>query len=290
MSSSSHQPLKLQDVVPRVPKVAAVINSGTGQKQAGLQLKENGRFLSAHVLMSANKKAPFRFCVGDPAARSSVWRVFAGPNASDVYILIRSSADLHKISLHESGDFRYQLIGMTRDEADRADLAIVSLSGEYGDSGGRILHQWTRPEPSSDGWTEGFRLVIPAGDLMPGPAGPKDLGDVEWIPAPSDGRAVEIRGFFVSPGEGEMDLSGLVRETGVFSFLGGFKLPNEQVFVLFSSTVTLQQSDLEMLEDMRKNCREKAHPGFDWSPEKGSRILAYPSDESGFPTFIDARA
>ncbi|VXB67451.1 hypothetical protein ARTHRO9V_1640056 [Arthrobacter sp. 9V] len=290
MSSPSHQALELQQIVQQVPKVTAVINSGAGKHQAGLQLREDGRFLFAHVLSSASGKTPFRFCVGDPTARSSVWRVFAGRNASDVYIAIRSSASLHKISLHESGDFRYQLIGMTQDEVNRPDFAIVTLSDEDDKDSGRILHQWTRPESSPEGWTEGFRLIIPGDDLMPGPAGKKDLGDVEWIPAPSDGRAVEVRGYFVDPGMGEMDLSSLVGEVGIFSFLGGFKLKNEQVFVVFSSTVTLLEWELETLKEMREKGRANAHPEFDWSKEKGSRILAYPSDETGFPTFIDAKA
>ncbi|MGO4651133.1 hypothetical protein AB4068_05525 [Arthrobacter sp. 2RAF22] len=179
---------------------------------------------------------------------------------------------------------------MTQDEVDRVDLAIVSLNGKDEGNDTRILHQWTRPEPSSQGWIDGFRLVIPADDLMPGPASLKDLGDVDWIPAPSAGRAIAVRGYFVTPGKGEMDLGDLVRETGAFSFLGGFKLRNGQVFVLFSSTVTLLQQELKMLEDMRAEGRAKAHPGFDWSRDNGSRILAYPSDEKGCPTFIDAKA
>lgn len=286
----SHQPLRLEDVLPHVPKVTAVVNSGKDQLKAGLQIWENGRFLHAHVMSMSSKKETFRFCVGEPAARSSVWRVFAGQNASDVYISIRSSAGLHKISLHESGDFRYQLINMIQEDLDRADLAIVSLSDDVGEKTGRIIHQWVRPEPSSEGWIEGFRLVVPADDLQPGPSGKKDIGDVEWIPAPDAGRAVAVRGFLVNPGQGEVDLSGLVREKGVFSFLGGFKLPNGQAFVSFSATVTLLQREVEALGDMRKKSRERTRPGFDWSPGKGPRILAFLSDESGFPTFIDARA
>ncbi|TPV48578.1 lamin tail domain-containing protein [Pseudarthrobacter phenanthrenivorans] len=289
MQDTRHS-LRLQDIMPRVPKVTAVVNSGKGQPKAGLQIWENARFLHSHVISAANKNEAFRFCVGEPSARSSVWRVFAGQNASDVYIAIRSSAGLHKISLHESGDFRYQLIGMVQEDLDRPDLAVVSLSEDVEEKTGRIIHQWVRPEPSPEGWTEGFRLVIPADDLQPGPSGKKDIGDVEWIPAPDAGRAVAVRGFLVNPGRGEFDLSGLVRETGVFSFLGGFKLPSGQAFVLFSATVTLLETEVVALNDMRKESRERTHPEFDWSPGKGPRILAFPSDDAGFPTFIDARA
>lgn len=286
----THQPLRLQDILPRVPKITAVVNSGKDQLQAGLQIRENGRFLHSHILSMAGKKEAFRFCVGEPAARSSVWRVFAGQNASDVYISIRSSAGLHKISLHESGDFRYQLINMVQEDLERSDLAVVFLSEDAEEKTGRIIHRWVRPQPSPEGWIESFRLVIPADDLQLGPSGKKDIGDVEWIPAPAAGRAVAVRGYLVDPGLGEVNLSGLVREEGVFSFLGGFKLPNGQAFVLFSATVTLLQPEVEALDDMRKQSREKTGPDFDWSPRKGPRLLAFPSDESGFPTFIDARA
>lgn len=276
----------------QMPKFTAVVNSGKDQPKAGLQIMKDGAFMEARILGMASKKEAFRFCVGTPAARSSVWRVFAGRNASDVYIAIRSSAGLHKISLHESGDFRYQLIGMVQEDMDRDDFAIVSLvdEGEESAKTGRILHRWVRPDPNPEGWTECFRLVIPADDLMRGPAGPKDIGGVEWIPTPDPGRAVAVRGFLVDPGQGEADFSELVREEGIFSYLGGFKLPSGQVFILFSATVTLRVSENQILKDTRKAGRDKAHPGFDWAEEEGPRILAYPADESGFPTFIDARA
>jgi hypothetical protein len=120
--------------------------------------------------------------------------VFANRASSDVYMGIRSSADLHKISLHESGDFRYQLIGMTQETLDRPDLAFFSTSG--GDGGrGRILHKWPRPEPGPHGRIDCLNIVVPAEDLQRGPAGPRDLKDVVWIPAPPKGRAVEVKGF-----------------------------------------------------------------------------------------------
>lgn len=124
VSETPSQHLSLKRNLRRRPRVTVAVNSGKALKQAGIQIKVDGKILSAHILQFANKKKPLRFCVGHPSARSSYWSAFANKATSDVYIGIRSSANLHKISLHESGDFRYQLIGMTQDTLDRPDLAF----------------------------------------------------------------------------------------------------------------------------------------------------------------------
>lgn len=264
-----------------------MVNSGQELKDAGIQVKADGKILSAHILPFANKKRPLRFCVGHPKARSSYWSAFANKATSDVYMGIRSSAGLHKISLHESGDFRYQLIGMTQDSLDRPDLAFYS--DNEGD-GGRILHQWHRPEPGPHGWTECLSIVVPGEDLQRGPASPKDLKDVVWIPAPSTGKAVEVRAFLVQPGRGEFSLEGAVQEGYAFSLLGGFKLADGQVFVRLSATADLHPKEAMMLDQWREKSRVVVHAGFDWSTENHPRMLALAVGRDGHPTFFDARA
>jgi hypothetical protein len=281
-----HQ-LSLKGTLDRQPRVTVVVNSGPALKEAGIQIKVDGKILSAHILPFANKKKPLRFCVGHPDARSSYWTAFANKATSDVYIGIRSSADLHKISLHQSGDFRYQLIGMTQDTLDRPDLAFYS--SDEGD-GGRILHQWRRPEPGPHGWIECLSIVVPAEDLQRGPASPRDLKDIVWIPAPPTGKAVEVRGFLVRPRRGEFSLDRAVREGYMFSLLGGFKLADGQVFVLLSATSDLHPEEASMMDQWREKSRRLVHDGFDWSPENHPRMLAFAAGPDGYPTFFDARA
>jgi hypothetical protein len=231
MSATQPSERSKRNILRRPTRITAVVNSGPALTEAGIQIKSDGKILSAHILPFANKRKPLRFCVGEPNARSSFWSAFANRGSDDVYVGIRSSAHLHKISLHESGDFRYQLIGMSQETLDRPDLAFFSTSS---DGTGRILHKWDRPQAGPQGWTDCLSIVVPAEDLECGPAGPKDLKDVVWIPSPPKGRAVEIKGFLVQPSKGELDLHALVREDGGFSLLGGFKLAGGQVFVLIS--------------------------------------------------------
>lgn len=271
----------------RRPRITAVVNSGPDVMEAGVQIKANGGLLSAHILPYTNKKEPLRFCVGQPSARSSFWSAFANRGSDDVYIAIRSSAHLHKISLHASGDFRYQLIGMTQETLDQPNLAFVSTSNS---GNGRILHRWNRPEASPDGWTDCMSIMVPAADLEAGPARPKDLKDVVWIPSPSQGRATQIRGFLVNPNRGEHDLSPLIPEDGGFSLIGGFKLAGGQVFVMLSATLTPTPNETATLEGFRRNSRSKVHANFDWAPSNHPRALAFAVGSSNYPTFFDLRA
>lgn len=286
MSETSLHQLSFKKNLRRQPRVTFVVNSGQELKEAGIQIKVDGKFLTARILPFANKKKPLRFCVGHPNARSSYWSAFANKATSDVYIGIRSSADLHKISLHASGDFRYQLIGMTQDTLDRPDLAFYADEGD----GGRILHQWLRPEPGMHGWIDCLSIVVPAEDLQRGPASPKDLKDVVWIPAPSPDKVVEVRGFLVQPGKGEFSLDGVVLEGYPLTLIGGFKLADGQVFVLVAATTDWHPEEASMMDRWREKSRSVVHPGFDWSPENHPRMLAFAAASNGYPTFFDARA
>jgi hypothetical protein len=71
-----HQ-LSLKGTLDRQPRVTVAVNSGPALQEAGIQIKVDGKILSAHILPFANKKKPLRFCVGHPNARSSYWTAFA---------------------------------------------------------------------------------------------------------------------------------------------------------------------------------------------------------------------
>jgi hypothetical protein len=147
-------------------RVTAAVYSGRGLKQASLQIRVAGRIESVHVLEFANKKESSRFCVGDPSSHSSVWGAFANRTKSDVYVAIRSSASLHKISLYESGDYRHQLIEMTRETLQRPDLSFHDVL--EGNGSGRILHQWKRQPPVQAGWVDCMGISVPTKDLLAG--------------------------------------------------------------------------------------------------------------------------
>jgi hypothetical protein len=73
----------------------------------------------------AHPNKPIRFAVGQPGERSTVWRLWANSNKSDVYLGSRKSADIFKISLHESEDWRQQWVNR-----DRKDVIYSPIGGE----------------------------------------------------------------------------------------------------------------------------------------------------------------
>lgn len=203
-------------------RVTAVVHAGPNSSRAGLQIKIDGRAQQGFLLSLPNKKKPIRFCVGNRQRRSSVWNAWANRTASDVYIAIRSSANLHKFSLHESGDFRHQLIGMTKETLTRTDLALASTSD---DEHGRILHRWRRPEANSVGWIDCMSILIPAEELQSGPLTAREAQEAVWVPSPAEGYAIDVRAFLVHPGQGEFELTGAMNEAGPLSVRGASGCP-----------------------------------------------------------------
>ena len=106
----------------------------------------------------------FCFAVGEPdGPGSAIWAVQAPTNKRDVYIAGFGIGGIQKVSLHRSGDWRYQ---WTSEQA-----AKPGLSGK-----GRIIEQWTRPSEALPGWTEAFQIWIPNDELT----------TYAGIPAPTD--------------------------------------------------------------------------------------------------------
>jgi len=270
--------------VPR-QRVTAAVHSAPSSGRAGLQIRVNGEIRSGHILSLANKKKPLRVCVAGLEGRSSVWNVWANKSASDVYIAIRSSASLHKISLHESGDFRYQLIGMTTETLKRPDLAFTSLVDH---DGGRILHQWRRPEPDSSGWVSCMSIIIHSSELQQ--HGVDNPEKITWLSPPPAGHAVEIQGFLVDPGKGEFHLTGAMTDAGPVTAIGGFKLPNGHVFVMLSAVIPSTPQDLKSIRRAQRHGRLGAPSHFDWSAKNAPRMLMIATASDACPAFVDARA
>lgn len=112
-----------------------------------------------------------RVAVGRPGRRSSVWRVWANPNKSDVYVAARVLAGTQKFSLHESGDWRNQWV--TKEQAKR-----------FTSTENRVMDQWPRPPAQPGGWTMGLTIWVPSDDLLDVTDDQQPLAGVSWIPEP----------------------------------------------------------------------------------------------------------
>lgn len=131
---------------------------------ASLQFRVNGALVSTSVFQAAHPNRPIRLTVGKPGARSSIWRIWANPGSSDIYIASRHTAGHHKISLHQSGDYRYQLINFDTLNQQLSDFEVVGERPE-----GRMLGSWRRPQPQPHGWTDAMRIVVPSSELFETP-------------------------------------------------------------------------------------------------------------------------
>ena len=125
-----------------------------------------------------------RVIVGDEAGgpRSSLWRVWTGRHTSDVYLGARPIAGAVRVSLHESGKWRFAFTKehqfgpkpLIRPDEDRAKF------------------KWDRPPEVFPGLTRAFVISVPSSELME-PAGPPELQrPAIWLPIPPPNHQVEI--------------------------------------------------------------------------------------------------
>ncbi len=126
-------------------------------------------------------------------ARSTVWRVWANRTSSDVYVAARVLAGVNKISLHESGDWRYQWV--RPEPAER-----------YAPGQGRLIGRWPRPPAVGAGWTRGLAIWVPEPDLVPIPDDTEDGQGVTWIPKPPRGKVATFQVVVAKPNLGIVQL------------------------------------------------------------------------------------
>jgi hypothetical protein len=73
-----------------------------------LQMRDNHG--NAERVVLPGPGGEIRVVVGEPGKQSGAWKIWAGPNKSDVYLGLRAVLGHQKWSLHESGDWRYQWV------------------------------------------------------------------------------------------------------------------------------------------------------------------------------------
>jgi hypothetical protein len=196
------------------PLIAAVTDSDSGPGADVLFVTGTGDARS-FTLGPANPKKPLRFAVGRPGRRSSVWRLWANRGKDDVYVATRQSAGIFKVSLHESGDWRFQWVG-----DDHGDVWFTT--GEGDEPQGRIIDRWSRPPAGATGWTDALSIWVPALDVseIPGDAEPGD--DAQWVEPAGPEAATEFRLMLVQPGQGLFNLTAaLQRPDAGLAFVRG---------------------------------------------------------------------
>lgn len=211
----------------------------------------------------ASKSHVLRFTVGVPGRRGTVWRLWANKGTFDVYLASRHTAGEHKVSLHQSGDWRYQLV--------TPKTVFIPDPPE-----GRILHQWRRPRSDAVGWTHGVNIVLPDSDLLEIPDDLLDTKDVVWIDAPPSGHQVILEIHLVRPNRGLRDYSGDLADGAQVVVVGGLALSNGEVVVVLAFVgPTTEQMAANIATARQKSLETPVPSQFDRSPSRGARMLVW---------------
>ena len=177
-----------------------------------------------------------RFAVGAAdGPRSAVWRLWTGKGTSDVYIAARAHGGDAKVSLHESGDWRF---AFTEDFYERR----ASTEAEE-----RAIERWNRP-PSIEGITPAFMVVVPSGEIGV-PRHPltekakKYTRNVTWVTPAPEGFATHFIVVYTDPGVPE--------PSEHERFVDRFKLPNGQTVYILIQEHAISEADKQQLEAAR---------------------------------------
>jgi len=141
--------------------------------------------------MSKRNEQSLRFGVTDGSGkRGATWNCFTstGVGKSDIYLVCRSIGYALKASLHESGSWHI---------AYSTEFFAENLDAIGDRPQGRFINKWPRPKEIAPGLTLAFRIVTPYSAVSTPIASLNK--NIFWIPAPSEGQAVEIDIFIASP-------------------------------------------------------------------------------------------
>lgn len=207
-----------------------------------------------------------RFAVGSPdGPRSAMWKLWSPKRKSDVYLAYRAVGRYVKVSLHQSGSWRFQWI--TPDVAREAGAA----------DGRRLIEEWQRPA-ADQGWTMGPMILVSDRDVVP-LAFDQPVEGVHWFPAPAPDHGVWIHIFIVAPG-----ISG--KSFNDASIGGGFHLANGEVCVLLARQRPITPEEAQWLEAQREDDALASDVGVS-EGQAYARVLTYRSDTRLPPLFFD---
>lgn len=234
--------------------------------------------------LKAGAKVALRFAVGWPRRRGTVWRLWAAPRSDELYLASRHSAGEFKVSMHESGDWRAQLVNPSKPKKAQ----FHALDGPFD---GRILVRWRRPEPNESGWIHALGILVPEHHLIELPIDNKS-NDILWHQPPGPGQFVELHIHLVHPNRGSVTFGPALRSMGGggrVAFLGALELAGGQVAVVLAVTARITDTErvnITSQEAQTKDTR-RLFTDFDSSPHTGPRMLGWVNFEDRAPRLYD---
>ncbi|MGN6485241.1 MAG: hypothetical protein ACTHMX_12665, partial [Thermomicrobiales bacterium] len=180
--------------------------------------------------------------VGSPqTGRSSIWTVAGRKNAVDVYIGNRETMKQQKVSLHESGIWRF---AWTKEAAEQ-----VLVPGQN-----RLIEGWKAPDQMGAGWTQGIQIWVLEEDSHTVATVPwsRSRNGIKWLPYPGAGKAWVFQVVLAQPDQGVVSMKDQFP-------IDAFHLRSKEGRILICLLVA---SVVEVSSDNRKwldNVREEAY-------------------------------
>lgn len=256
------------------------MGSDTGTAQL-LVVAESGD-VETFPIRRAGSRTALRFTVGEPHRRGTIWRLWANRGSDDVYLGSRNTAGEVKVSLHQSGDWRLQMVAPESPKT-------VHFHNAQGSRNGRILDRWNRPTPNTVGWTHALSIVLPEHHLVTVRDDDVRWYDVRWYPAPLPDEQVEFEIHIVAPQQGIVSYNKLLKNGGRISVIDALQLASGDVALVLALTVTTTREEAGYIA----RCETLARLGsplvteFDHSPQLAPRTLVLGVDPSGGRRYYD---
>jgi len=215
---------------------------------------------------------------------SGVFRLWANPKASDVYLAAHSVTGDFKVSLHSSGKWQ---IGFTAAHVQSRSSATRARPPKASEE--RIIDRWPRPAEMAPGLTKAFAVLVASAAVTLPPADPEsDLADVNWYPKPETKRLVEFRVFLSTPAVTVSDWPG--RGASATTLIGSLLLANrETVWVVAQESDDVQPHRIGRLRPLEGGTKQEALARlFGPGPDNRIRGLIHGTTQEGLRCLYEA--
>lgn len=229
----------------------------------------------------AGPKRPIKFAVGSPGNRSGLRRVWSLRDKDDVYVMPLSIEGFTKISLHESGDWRHQVL---YERMTHPNLHFVQMP----DPTSRVLEQWSQPSPTAEGWTDALAILVPSEDVIPVPDDHHKPKDVQhWASKAPQGQISEFRISLVSESAPALMTGWEDWRTNPLTIVGAYRTSNGLTVLVTHHRTKMTSSQRQVIERLRAEMSQNLPADFDTSARSGPRMIGSATDPEGCHIYLD---
>ena len=158
---------------------------------------------------------------------SATWKLWTNlsGNRSEIYLACRELGGELKASMHHSGEWHVAFCSNSFEE--KVEGAISGLNS-------RFVEKWPRPPELAEGITLAFRIVTPE-SAVSSVSKVKKPNKLVWVPAPPEGKAIEIYICITTPKSNFSDWPG--KDSMATELLGSIRLNNDDTVWVVSKNI-----------------------------------------------------